>query len=71
MKTMIGSASVLIWAAKTVLEEAGRRTIFMKNEVKEKIGRYIEFLSGISHDNIEFKEWVPNCIKCLQFALDK
>jgi hypothetical protein len=37
---------------------------------KERISRYISLLSYISQDTVDFKEWIPNCITCLQFALD-
>lgn len=37
---------------------------------KEQINIYIKLLSEVSHDNYDFKEWIPNCIECLQFALD-
>ena len=37
---------------------------------KEQINIYIKLLSEVSQDNYDFKEWIPNCIECLQFALD-
>ena len=37
--------------------------------VKKQINQYIKLLSKISSD-YEYESWIPNCIKCLQFALD-
>lgn len=37
---------------------------------KEQINIYIKLLSEVSQDNYDFREWIPNCIECLQFALD-
>lgn len=37
--------------------------------VKKQINLYIELLSKISLD-YEYESWIPNCIECLQFALD-
>ena len=37
--------------------------------IKEIINSYIEFLSKLT-TNYDSKEWIPNCIECLQFALD-
>lgn len=37
---------------------------------KEQINIYIKLLSEVLQDNYDFKEWIPNCIECLQFALD-
>lgn len=36
---------------------------------KEQINIYIKLLSEVSQDNYDFREWIPNCIECLQFAL--
>jgi hypothetical protein len=38
--------------------------------VKKQINIFIDLLSKTSQDNYDFKEWIPNCIECLQFTLD-
>ena len=40
----------------------------MKN-IKNQINLAIELLSSVPLD-YEYKIWIPNCIECLQFALD-
>ena len=42
----------------------------MGNNVKSNIKQYINLLSEILPINNDFKAWIPNCIECLQFALD-
>ncbi len=34
------------------------------------IDTYIKYLSKILPTNYEFESWIPNCIECLQFAID-
>jgi hypothetical protein len=40
----------------------------VENNIKTTIKNYIEILSGAT--NVDAHEWIPNCIECLQFALD-
>ena len=50
----------------------------MTEEFKQQIQKYIDILSGILEDNAdkskqryhELRHWIPNCIECLQFAVD-
>lgn len=45
----------------------------MQEDFKQQIGLYVKLLDDILADNpkhFELSDWIPNCIKCLQFALD-
>lgn len=42
-------------------------------EIRQQIQLYIEFLTKLSQENendFELQSWVPNCVECLQFAVD-
>lgn len=47
----------------------------MDNDIKNLLKQYIKLLSETLETSdkltkIEFQAWIPNCIECLQFALD-
>jgi len=47
----------------------------MDKDIKNLLKQYIKLLSDTLETSkkltkIEFQAWMPNCIKCLQFALD-
>ena len=42
----------------------------MDTNVKNTIGLLIRLLSETPQKNSPFETWIPNCIECLQFALD-
>lgn len=42
----------------------------MTNEIKQFINNAIELLNATSKEDYELQHWTPNCIECLQFALD-
>lgn len=42
----------------------------MTNEVKQFINNAIELLNATSKEDSDLQHWIPNCIECLQFALD-
>lgn len=42
-------------------------------EVRTQIESYIQLLNAYLNDNpkdFDIREWIPNCVECLQFALD-
>ncbi len=42
----------------------------MENIIKKQINLYIKLLSELDINDFELKEWVPNCIDCLKFAIN-
>lgn len=45
----------------------------MQEEIKQQVKSYIKLLNITLSDNpkhFELSDWIPNCIECLQFALD-
>lgn len=42
----------------------------MTNEIKQFINNAIELLNATSKEDRDLQHWIPNCIECLQFAID-
>ena len=42
----------------------------MDINIKDSIKKYIDLLSDVLETETEFETWMPNCIECLNFALD-